>query len=96
MAGNNIDVSSDSGLWCGAYNAKSLASGAILCFSARPYVRGLVMGGQVARVAWFRVAAWGLGAQFALMRTSFAVPESLNSNVLIKEGSMSLIAYIHV
>jgi lactate 2-monooxygenase len=44
--GDKIDILFDSGIRCGADIAKALALGAKMCLVGRPFVYGLVLGGE--------------------------------------------------
>jgi len=44
--GDKIDVLFDSGIRCGAAIAKAMALGAKMCLVGRPYIYGLVLGGE--------------------------------------------------
>jgi lactate 2-monooxygenase len=86
--GEKIDVLFDSGIRCGADIAKAMALGAKMCFIGRPYVYGLVLGGQAGVSHVFKSLLGDLELNLHLSGILSARPEHLNRDVLVKESDM--------
>ncbi|CAI6332869.1 unnamed protein product [Periconia digitata] len=86
--GNKLDVLFDSGIRCGADIAKAMALGARMCLIGRPYVYGLVLGGQAGVSHVFKALLGDLELNLHLSGILSADPKHLNRDVLVKESDM--------
>ncbi|KAI1135106.1 putative FMN dependent dehydrogenase [Hypoxylon sp. FL0543] len=83
-----VDVLFDSGIRTGADIAKALALGAKMCLVGRPYVYGLVLGGEEGVAHVLRSLLGDLELTLHLSGIESAAPEHLNRNVLVKEEEL--------
>lgn len=86
--GEEIDVLFDSGVRCGADIAKAMALGARMVLVGRPYVYGLVLGGQAGVSHVFKSLLGDLELNLHLSGIESVRPEHLNRDVLVKEDDM--------
>jgi lactate 2-monooxygenase len=86
--GEKIDVLFDSGIRCGADIAKAMALGARMCLIGRPYVYGLVLGGEAGVSHVFKSLLGDLELNLHLSGIVSASPEHLNRDVLVREDDM--------
>lgn len=86
--GDMIDVLFDSGIRCGADIAKAMALGAKMRFIGRPYVCGLVLGGQAGVTHVFKSLLGELELNLHLSGILSAGPKDLNRDVLVREADM--------
>lgn len=86
--GDKIDVLFDSGIRAGADIVKALALGAKLCLVGRPYVYGLVLGGEngVRHVLKSLLGDFQLTLHLAGIES--ASPTHLNRTVLVREDKL--------
>ncbi|KAI1414605.1 putative FMN dependent dehydrogenase [Hypoxylon sp. FL1857] len=83
-----VEVLFDSGIRSGADIAKALALGAKMCLVGRPYVYGLVLGGEEGVAHVLRSLLGDLELTLHLSGIESAAPEHLNRNVLVKEDEL--------
>ena len=86
--GDKIDVFFDSGVRCGADIAKAMALGAKMCLIGRPYVYGLVLGGEIGVSHVLKSLAGDLDLTLHLAGIKSASAKDLNRSVLIREDSL--------
>ncbi|KAL2428821.1 FMN-dependent alpha-hydroxy acid dehydrogenase PB1A11.03 [Exophiala dermatitidis] len=86
--GDKLDVIFDSGIRCGADVAKALALGAKLCLVGRPYVYGLVLGGEAGVNHVLKSLLGDLELTLHLAGIPSVSPDVLNRDVLIREDEL--------
>ncbi|KAI0482409.1 putative FMN dependent dehydrogenase [Xylariaceae sp. FL0804] len=86
--GDRLDVLFDSGVRCGADVAKALALGARMCLVGRPYVYGLVLGGEEGVAHVLKSLMGDLELTLHLAGIPSSSPEHLNRSVLVKEEDL--------
>ncbi|KAH8649205.1 L-lactate dehydrogenase [Xylariales sp. PMI_506] len=86
--GDKLDVLFDSGIRCGADIAKALALGAKMCLIGRPYIYGLVLGGQEGTSHVLKSLLGDLELTLHLAGIPSISPEHLNRSVLVKEDDL--------
>ncbi|KAI1084132.1 FMN-dependent alpha-hydroxy acid dehydrogenase [Whalleya microplaca] len=86
--GSKLDVLFDSGIRCGADIAKALALGAKMCLVGRPYVYGLVLGGEDGVSHVLKSLLGDLELTLHLAGIQSSSPEHLNRSVLVKEDEL--------
>ncbi|XXH00592.1 hypothetical protein Hte_006940 [Hypoxylon texense] len=84
----NVAVLFDSGIRTGADVAKALALGASMCLVGRPYVYGLVLGGEEGVAHVLRSLLGDLELTLHLSGIESVAPEHLNSGVLVREDEL--------
>ncbi|KAK6954757.1 hypothetical protein Daesc_004726 [Daldinia eschscholtzii] len=83
-----VHVLFDSGIRSGADIAKALALGADMCLIGRPYVYGLVLGGEEGVAHVLRSLLGDLELTLHLSGIRSVAPEELNESVLVKEDEL--------
>jgi lactate 2-monooxygenase len=86
--GDKIEVFFDSGVRCGADIAKALALGAQMCLLGRPYIHGLVLGGETGVSHVLKSMLGDLDLTLHLAGIGSVQPEHLNPSVLVREDSL--------
>ncbi|KAI1376477.1 putative FMN dependent dehydrogenase [Hypoxylon crocopeplum] len=86
--GKKLDVLFDSGIRSGADIAKALALGANMCLVGRPYVYGLVLGGEEGVAHVLRSLLGDLELTLHLSGIESVAPEHLDRGVLVKEDDL--------
>jgi lactate 2-monooxygenase len=86
--GDKLDVFFDSGLRCGADMAKALALGAKMCLIGRPYIYGLVLGGENGVSHVLKALAGDLQLTLHLAGIVSVHPKHLNRDVLVREDRL--------
>ena len=86
--GDKLDVFFDSGVRCGADIAKALALGAKMVLIGRPYVYGLVLGGESGVSHVLKSMLGDLDLTLHLAGIESASPKHLDRSVLIREDSL--------
>ena len=86
--GDKLDVFFDSGIRCGADIVKALALGAKCCLVGRPYIYGLVLGGEEGVSHIFKSLAGDLDLTMHLAGVKSAKPEHLNRSILVREDQL--------
>ncbi|KAI1772825.1 putative FMN dependent dehydrogenase [Hypoxylon cercidicola] len=84
----DVEVLFDSGIRSGADIAKALALGASMCLIGRPYVYGLVLGGEEGVAHVLRSLIGDLELTLHLSGIASVAPEHLNRGSLVKEGEL--------
>lgn len=88
QAKRKVDVLFDSGIRSGADIARALALGAKMCLVGRPYVYGLVLGGEEGVAHVLRSLLGDLELTLHLSGIESVAPEHLNRGVLVKEDEL--------
>ncbi|KAI0835360.1 putative FMN dependent dehydrogenase [Hypoxylon sp. FL0890] len=83
-----VEILFDSGIRSGADIAKALALGAKMCLVGRPYVYGLVLGGEEGVAHVLRSLLGDLELTLHLSGIESAAPEHLNRSVLVREDEL--------
>jgi len=83
--GDHIDIIFDSGIRCGADLAKALALGAKMCLIGRPYIYGLVLGGERGVGHVIRSLLGDLQLTLHLAGIKSCDGQDLNRDKLVKE-----------
>ncbi|OTB06110.1 hypothetical protein M426DRAFT_55695 [Hypoxylon sp. CI-4A] len=83
-----VEVFFDSGIRSGADIAKALALGATMCLIGRPYVYGLVLGGEEGVAHVLRSLLGDLELTLHLSGIGSTAPEDLNRSVLVRENDL--------
>lgn len=86
--GDKLDVLFDSGIRCGADIAKAMALGAKMVLVGRPYVYGLVLGGQAGVTHVFKSLLGDLELTLHLAGIMSTSPTHLNRGRLIRESDL--------
>lgn len=86
--GDKLDILFDSGIRAGADIAKATALGARMCLVGRPYVYGLVLGGQEGVEHVLKSLLGDLEMTLHLAGVPSASPEHLNRTVLEREDRL--------
>lgn len=86
--GDKIDIFFDSGVRCGADMAKALALGAKACLVGRPFVYGMVLGGENGVSHVLKSLAGDLELTLHLAGIQSSDPKHLNRSVLIREDEL--------
>jgi lactate 2-monooxygenase len=86
--GDKLEVFFDSGIRCGADIAKALALGAKMCLIGRPYIYGLVLGGQEGTAHVLKSLLGDLELSLHLAGIPSSSPDHLNRSVLVREDSL--------
>lgn len=86
--GDKLDIFFDSGVRCGADVAKAMALGAKMCLIGRPYIFGLVMGGEEGVSHVVKSLLGDLELTLHLAGIPSAGPEHLNRGVLEREDQL--------
>ncbi|KAI0169633.1 putative FMN dependent dehydrogenase [Hypoxylon sp. FL1284] len=84
----NVDVLFDSGIRCGSDVAKALALGAKMCLVGRPFVYGLVLGGEDGVAHVLRSLRGDLELTLHLSGIASVGPECLNRDSLVLEDEL--------
>lgn len=87
--GDQIDVLFDSGIRCGADIAKALALGAKTCLIGRPYVYGLVLGGEDGVSHVVKSLLGDLELTLHLAGITSCHPQTLNREALMRQSEAS-------
>lgn len=90
--GRDLEVLFDSGIRTGADVAKALALGASMCLVGRPYVYGLVLGGEEGVAHVLRSLLGDLELTLHLSGIESVAPEHLNRGVLVREDELFKVA----
>ncbi|KAI0136772.1 L-lactate dehydrogenase [Xylariales sp. AK1849] len=86
--GDKLEVFFDSGIRCGADIAKALALGAKMCLIGRPYIYGLVLGGEEGTSHVLKSMLGDLELTLHLAGIPSSSPKHLNRSVLVKEADL--------
>lgn len=86
--GNKLDILFDSGVRNGADIAKALALGAKMCLVGRPYIYGLVLGGELGVQHVLRSLLGELQLTLHLAGIKSVKAEELHRGVLIRESDV--------
>ncbi|KAH6657639.1 putative FMN dependent dehydrogenase [Truncatella angustata] len=86
--GDKLDIFFDSGIRCGADIAKALALGAKMCLIGRPYIYGLVLGGEEGTSHVLKSLLGDLELTLHLAGIASSSQEHLNRSVLVKEDDL--------
>ena len=86
--GDRVEIIFDSGIRCGADVAKAVALGAKMVLVGRPYVYGLVLGGEEGVSHVLRALSGDLDLTLHLAGINSASEEHLNRTVLVREDSL--------
>lgn len=86
--GDKLEIIFDSGIRCGADIAKAMALGAKMVLVGRPYIYGLVLGGQAGVAHVFKALLGDLELTLHLAGIASASPEHLNRDVLVRESDL--------
>ncbi|KPI44143.1 putative lactate 2-monooxygenase [Cyphellophora attinorum] len=86
--GGDLEVFFDSGIRCGADIAKALALGANMCLVGRPYIYGLVLGGEAGVSHVLKTLAGDLQLTLHLSGIPSSAPEHLGRHRLIREDEL--------
>lgn len=86
--GNKLDVFFDSGIRCGADIAKALALGARMCLIGRPYIYGLVLGGEEGVQHVLKSLLGDLELTLHLAGIPSTDSSHLNRSILIREDQL--------
>ncbi|EXJ83609.1 L-lactate dehydrogenase (cytochrome) [Capronia coronata CBS 617.96] len=86
--GAHLEVIFDSGIRCGADIAKAMALGAKMCLVGRPYVYGLVLGGEAGVSHVVKSLLGDLDLTLHLAGIPSVSPKVLNRDVLIREADL--------
>lgn len=86
--GDQLEVFFDSGIRCGADIAKALALGAKMCLIGRPYIYGLVLGGEEGTSHVLKSLLGDLELSLHLAGIPSSSPDHLNRSVLVREDSL--------
>ncbi|KIV82532.1 hypothetical protein PV11_04634 [Exophiala sideris] len=84
--GDRIEVWFDSGIRCGADIAKAMALGAKMCLIGRPYVYGMVLGGEEGVSHVLKALLGDLELTLHLAGITSTSPDVLNRDVLVRES----------
>lgn len=87
--GNKLDIFFDSGIRSGADIAKALALGAKTCLVGRPYVYGLVLGGEEGVSHVLRSLLGDLELTLHLSGIPSADKKHLNRDCLLHESTLA-------
>jgi len=86
--GDKIDVFFDSGIRCGADIAKAMALGARMCLVGRPYIYGLILGGEEGVSHVLKSLLGDLELTLHLAGIPSTSPEHLSRKVLEREDQL--------
>ncbi|KAK6208323.1 hypothetical protein LQW54_006947 [Pestalotiopsis sp. IQ-011] len=86
--GDKLEVFFDSGIRCGADIAKALALGAKMCLIGRPYIYGLVLGGEEGTSHVLKSMLGDLELTLHLAGIASSSQKHLNRSVLVKEDDL--------
>ncbi|KAI1869496.1 hypothetical protein JX265_006586 [Neoarthrinium moseri] len=86
--GDKLEIFFDSGIRCGADIAKAMALGAKMCLIGRPYIYGLVLGGEEGTSHVLKSLLGDLELTLHLAGIQSSSPNHLNRSVLIKEDDL--------
>ncbi|EME44191.1 hypothetical protein DOTSEDRAFT_172277 [Dothistroma septosporum NZE10] len=86
--GGKLDIFFDSGIRCGADVAKAMALGAQACLVGRPYVYGLVLGGEEGVSHVLKSLLGDLELTLHLAGIESADPKHLNRDTLTREDQL--------
>lgn len=86
--GEKLEIFFDSGIRCGADIAKALALGAKMCLIGRPYIYGLVLGGEAGVSHVLKSLCGDFDLTLHMAGILSASPQHLNRSVLVREEDL--------